>query len=376
MRYTDQLLDTLRQAGDPEAEAIVAALAREGELESVNQLLRSLLYNEQPVPEALPDRVEAWLRETCHLPEGADRRRLDRMSELFVQHGMVISLILATASLVECYAAVTGVKVLTYTYRLGKNPYQRIAETAQWVLLVMAPGGLGEGGQGIRATQKIRLMHAAIRHLIRQTGRWDEAAHGVPICQEDQLGTLMAFSYVVLRDLRKLGFDVRPQQAEDYLYGWTVIGQLLGLRPDVLPGTMAEAQELTEAIYRRHHGPSPEGVAMTHALLEMFAQLTPGKALDGVMPAMVRHLVGDRVADWMEVPFSSWHGAVRRYAHLMGRADRLRRAAGPMGDLAARLGFQFLTAQAFAGAGWRRAGFAIPTRLRDAWGLGAGGGDA
>lgn len=369
MRYTDALLDTLRQEGDPEPEAVVLELAREGQTEAVNDLLRQLIYNEQPVPAALPDRVEAWLQATSQLPAGTDLQRLDRMSKLFVQHGMVISLILATASLIECYAAVTGVKVLTFSYRLGQNPYQRIAETAQWVLLVMAPGGLGERGQGIRATQKIRLMHAAIRHLVRQSGRWDEAKLGVPICQEDQLGTLMAFSYVVIRDLRKLGFGISPREAEDYLYGWRVIGQILGIRPDVLPRSMPEAQELTHAIYRRHHGPSPEGVAMTGALLDMFADLTPGKAFDGVMPAMVRHLVGDQIADWLEVPWSSWHGAVRRYAHLMGRVGALSRATGPMGDLAARLGFLLLTKQAFIGAGYRRAGFEIPTALRDAWGL-------
>ena len=41
-----------------------------------------------------------------------------------------------------------------------------------FVLHVMAPGGLEPEGQGIKAIQKVRLMHSAIRHLVKKTGRW------------------------------------------------------------------------------------------------------------------------------------------------------------------------------------------------------------
>lgn len=88
---------------------------------------------------------------------------------------MTIALILATAALAECYAARNGVKVLTFSYRLGQNAYRRVAESAQFVIPVMAPGGLYAGGQGIKAVQKVRLMHSAIRNLVEPSGRWHEA---------------------------------------------------------------------------------------------------------------------------------------------------------------------------------------------------------
>jgi hypothetical protein len=53
-----------------------------------------------------------------------------------------------------------------YTHRLINHPFRRIVETAQFVLDVMAPDGLGHSGRGVRSAQKVRLMHAAIRHLI------------------------------------------------------------------------------------------------------------------------------------------------------------------------------------------------------------------
>lgn len=369
MRYTDEYLEALRYEGDPVPDRIIAELDRDGQIDAVNRILRTLIQNNQVVPEELPDNIEFWLRDEGHLPAWADRDRLDRASALFVEHGMTISLILSTASLVECYAARKGVKVLTFSYRLGQNAYRRVAETAQFVILLMTPGGLYEEGQGIRALQKVRLMHAAIRHLINRSGRWDEAEFGVPICMEDMLGTLMAFTHVVIRDLRQLGVAVSEEQAEDYLYFWRVAGELMGIRPDTMPQTMAEAAELTEAIARRHFGPSPEGIQMTRALLEMHADLIPGQLFDGIVPALIRHLVGDQVADWLEVPHSRWYQVVSLHKAIGGLLDSVQRHSDVVRNVVNRLGMALMTRQAVALAGYERAGFEIPTQLRKVWGI-------
>ncbi|MFZ5814458.1 MAG: oxygenase MpaB family protein [Bacillota bacterium] len=369
MRYTDEALEGLRAEGDPEPDRILGELIREGQVEEANAILRHLIQNSQPVPEELPDNIEFWLREGGTLPAWVDRSRIDRASALFVEHGVTISLILATASLVECYAAVKGVKVLTFSYRLGQNAYRRVAETAQFVILVMTPGGLYEGGQGIKAIQKVRLMHAAIRNLVAATGRWEQRELGVPICQEDMLGTLMAFSYIVIRDLRKLGVEVGEQEAEDFIYFWRVAGELLGIRPEVIPATMAEVRELTEAIARRHHGPSPEGVQMTRALLEMHADLIPGELFDGIVPALIRELVGDRVADWMEVPESRWEAVLEHKRLIGGWFDAVQRNLQIVRNVVNRLGIALMTRQAIALAGYERAAFQIPTELRQVWGI-------
>lgn len=369
MRYTDELLAPLRAEGDPVPDRIVDELAADGHIDAVNAVMRHLIQNNQAIPAELPDNIEFWLRDTAHLPEWADRERLDRASELFVEHGVTISLIMSTAALVECYAAKLGVKVLTFSYRLGQNAYRRVAESAQFVILVMAPGGLGEDGQGIKAIQKIRLMHSAIRHLIGRSGRWPTEEYGVPICQEDLLGSLMAFSYIVIRDLRKLGVQVTDEQAEDYIYAWKVIGAMLGIRTDLMPNSFAEAEELTEAIARRHHGPSPEGVQMTKALLEMHADLIPGTIFDGIMPALVRHLVGEEMADWLEVPRSRWEFLVKRQ-QLIGRLmDGAQRKSETIRNLVNRMGMSMMTRQAIALAGYERAAFEIPTRLKEQWGI-------
>lgn len=367
MRYTDQLLDSLRLAGDDEADAIVADIASRGETAAVNRLLRGLVRNDQPVPTELPDGVEGWLRDTGRLPAMADPVKLHRAEELFFEHGLHISFILATASLVWCYAGVKGVRVLTYSYRMAQDPYRRAAETAQFVLDVLSPGGLAPHGRGIRAIQKVRLMHAAIRHLIRATDAWPEDELGAPICQEDLLGTQLAFSYTVIQGLQRFGVELSEQDVDDYLHLWRVVGEMLGIRPDVLPTRRAEARQLSDLIARRQFSASPEGVMMTRALLEMHAALLPGEMFDGLTPALVRMLVGHRIADWLEVPRSNWDHVVRHYRTIGRYLSFIDRDDGTLGDLVDQVALGLLERASIAATGYERAGFEIPTELGDRW---------
>lgn len=367
MEYTDALLDSLREIADPVPDQLIAELAQSGEIELVNRILRDLVRNDQSIPVELPDNIEGWLRETDQLPVWADRERIARANEVFLEYGVPIAFILSTSSLINAYAARKGTKVLTHTYRLNQCPYRRIGETAQFVLLVLAPGSLFEQGQGIPAIQKVRLMHAAIRHLIDETGQWDRASYGVPICQEDLLGTLMTFTTLVVRDLPKLGVELTNQQIDDYLYIWRVIGTMLGIRTDLIPETIEDAIQLSLAIERRHHGPSPEGVALTRALLEMYTDLIPGEIFDGLFPALMRELVGDQIADWLEIPRSRWErfaDATRGFGFVF---NALERHTFIIGELVDRMGMALLSKQAIALAGYERAAFEIPQTLRDRW---------
>jgi uncharacterized protein (DUF2236 family) len=359
VQYADPLLDSLRQEGDPSADAVVEELAETGEIRAVSKVLRYLVDNDQAIPEELPDSIARWLEDTAALPAWADYDRMVRGADLVVDHGPQVAMVLATASLVYSYAGYPGVKVLTFSHRLDQDPYRRVGETAQFVLTVTNPGSLLPGGKGIRKIQKVRLLHASIRHLIRHSDRWDVEAWGVPICQEDLLGTMISFSQIVVTSLRRLGVRVSDAEAEDYLYLWRAVGEMLGIRPDILPHSMAAADEGAQAIIRRHHQRSDEGVLMTKALLEMHANSMPGPKFAGVAPALLRFLAGDEVCDMMEVPRTSWDRAMALNRRL-GRIVDLAQSAPGMSSFVNLLGAMILNQQAVKMAGRRSASFAIP----------------
>ena len=359
MGYTDGFLDGLRQAGDPSTDDIIEELARTEQIRTVSDVLRTLTYNDQPVPAELPPSIGRWLERHGDLPDWVDRDRLERGSTVVVEHGPQVCVALATASLVYCYAGYPGVKVLTFSRRLGHDADRRVGETAQFVLAVMAPGSLDPCGRGIRKIQKVRLLHAAIRHLVSTSGRWDVQADGVPICQEDLVGTLMSFSWIVVDALRKLGVRIDRQEAEDYHYRWRVIGEMLGIDPAAIPVDLAGAGELTSAIARRSHRASDEGVLMTRALFALHANSLPA-GFEGAAPALTRYVLGDEVCALVELPRSRWDRAMNWQAGVGRVLDRAQSARGPVGSLTKMVGAGILTQRVVGMAGRQSASFSIP----------------
>ncbi|MBK8430754.1 MAG: DUF2236 domain-containing protein [Chloroflexi bacterium] len=368
MELSHQHFDKLRQVGDPTLDPIMADLKENGQVQEVNDLLMQIIENHTDIPAALPDNIEFWLREKRELPADVDRERLARSSAFFVEHGALITLILSTAALVTCYAGSKGSKVLTFSYRMGQNPYHRIAETGQFVLLVMDPDGFGPHGKAITTCLKVRLMHSAVRYLVRRTGKWDEIALGVPICQEDLLGTLMVFSAGVLEGLKRLGATIRDEDAEDYYYGWQVIGRLMGIRPENIPANVAEATAVAHFIAQRQFGPSPEGVYLTRSLINMHSDLIPGTMFDGIVPALIRHIAGEEVADWMEVPQTRWQGMMNHATKMGQFLDVLDTTFGGIDKLIDKLAIALLMRNSIAVNDYKRAAFHIPAKLKLTWG--------
>lgn len=368
MGDTGVLLDRLRRAGDPSADAVIGELARTQQIRAVSQILRHLVDNDQPVPEELPPSIARWLVQTAELPDWVDRERFASGCQLVVEHGPQVCVVLATASLLYCYAGYPGVKVLTFSRRLDHDAVRRVGETAQFVLSVMTPGSLEPGGRGIRKIQKVRLLHAAIRHLVTASRRWDAVADGAPICQEDLAGTLMSFSAIVVDSLRKLGVRVADQEAEDYYYRWRVIGQMLGIEPAVIPPDLSAARELTDLIARRNHRRSDEGIEMTEALFELHASsLPPG--FGGAAPALTRFLVGDEMCALLELPRTRWDRNLRWHTGVGRALDRVQSARGPIGSLTKLVGAGMLNQRVAEMAGGRSASFSIPipSELERSW---------
>lgn len=298
---TNDVLDAMRGVADPAADAVVAALFAEGEVEAVNDLWQTLVENDDVPDERLPPIVRSFLTETAALPDWADPVLIERGQRFFEQHALSLVLAATCAALPSTYAAADGVQVLYLNSRFLTDTRRRIPETAQMILDVMSPGGLTPSGRGIRTSQKVRLMHAAIRHLLDGSGQWDDA-WGRPINQEDLAATLAAFAYTKVEAIRRLGVKVSRAEAEAYLHAWIVVGHLLGIRRELLPRNRTEAAGLVAAIQRRHFRASEGGQALTGALVQYLEEITPGTRYDGLPIALTRFFVGPETAALLGLP--------------------------------------------------------------------------
>lgn len=323
MEYTVAVLDNLKHIGDPVADDIVADLANTGRLGEVNRLLHQLQSNDQEIPADLPESLRAFIEDARRAPLWADQKRLTRVYEFFQDDGIHLGMAMALGSMAMAYAMPLGAKMMSLTHRLH-YPERRMSNTAQFVFDMMKPDPFGPNSRFVISLVKVRLIHATIRYHLRTAGVWDEARDGPPASQEHLLIVWLALSVQVLSFMERLRISVTPQESEDYLHAWRVAGVMLGIQADAMPTTVVEGQQLLATILQRSAGPSPEGVELTKSLLDLYAYSVPGKIFDGIVPAYLRHLIGDEVADWLGVPHSRVMGrVVRGYVAVVGALEAL-----------------------------------------------------
>ena len=71
-RWTAAVLEPMRLATDPPADAVITSLFKAGDVTSVSTLFATLVANESPVPADLPPQVRDYFEQTEGLPAWSD----------------------------------------------------------------------------------------------------------------------------------------------------------------------------------------------------------------------------------------------------------------------------------------------------------------
>jgi hypothetical protein len=380
--WTDEFLTAQRQIGDAVADNAIAVMFRDREMREVNAFMGQLVGDNE-IPAGVNEHLRTFLEETAALPPWADVEKMREAERLFNIYGGVCLAALVCASLPECYTMRTGVRILDLTNQLGVHTNRRLHETAAMVLAVMGPYGLESRGRGVRQTQKVRLIHAAIRYRIlsslgtpgvtraagdeipsllvgavrsvndvveRHGFDWQIARDGFPINQEDLAFTLLTFGHVIPKGMRTLGVKLSAGEYDAFLHCWNVVGYVLGVNEALMAHTEAEADVLFARIKARQAGASPAGARLTNSLLTVVeVDLLRVSLLRPAAPILTRMLVGDATASMLGL--DTRHARVVTVAHrLVATGMRalqmllapLAQPSQPLAPLAARLGHRVI----------------------------------
>ncbi|ALC18846.1 oxygenase MpaB family protein [Streptomyces pristinaespiralis] len=368
MTYTEQSLDALRTAGDELADATVATLFERGEVGTFNTLMRYVSTVGAPLPDGLPEVAREYLHRTGAPPSWVDWEEMERARMFFIDNNVHISTALSFAAMPACYVLPHVARLLSATHSL-KYPSKRMAETGQFTVHLMQPGAFEAGSRFIPAAQKVRLLHASIRHHLRREGRWDTESLGTPICQEDMIGGQMMFSIQVLDALHRLGIHMSTEGAESYYYAWRVVGAMLGVDQDHAPADLQQARRFSDLYMTRYMGPSEEGAHLTRRLIDLYEEVVPGTLFDPVVGALIRYLIGDTCADWLQVPRTPWDTAVKAAPALLGILESIEDRS-PLGAWALdRLGHFTTLLELSSLTRGRVMHYAIPEELKKDYGV-------
>lgn len=299
--FPDYLMNQLRQTGDQPADEIIQQLF---EIQGITGIRTFFKWLNTPDAQSSFDFVNNFIAQNATLPTFANWHLMQKGMQFFQKNQEQIGIMLACLSLPYCYAGADGAKVLVQSQRIQTDTLKRLQETGAFIMTITQEKNW-QNGKAFTNIQKIRLMHATIRFFTEYHGTWD-STWGKPINQEDMAGTNGAFSYIVIRGLRKTNNAPSEADAEAYLHLWNVVSHLMGVSSILIPTNLREAFSLDKVIAKRQFRASEEGKLLTHALLKTLESFVPTSLLKPFPAAQMRYLLGDEIANLLAIPAVSF----------------------------------------------------------------------
>lgn len=280
----DAFLDLLKQHKDDLADQTVTRLIEDHGVQKVGYIFQKMSSSDDEIPADAPRALLDFVEQTRPLPPGIDHERLARRDAL-LPFGPVSCLIMLASSLPQGYSAPRLSRILTISDDLGTHPYKRLMGVVQLLINLGHHEAFVPGGRAVVTAQKMRLLHAGVRQLVPRYRPEYERQFGLPVNFEDQLATLMGFSYLVVEGLRRLHCITREQDAEDRYYRWRVYARLMGIHPpgrpeddSWVPEDLASAARFYDSYVRRHFtsaAENPDGVKLARANVDMMVDMIP-----------------------------------------------------------------------------------------------------
>jgi ER-bound oxygenase mpaB/B'/Rubber oxygenase, catalytic domain len=300
-QFPNELMDKLRQTGDPLADSVISKLHETEGITGVRTMFSWLNSSEST---SFYKIINEFIEQNNTLPDFADKKLMQQGIMFFQKNQNQIGLMLACYSLPYCYAGADGAKVLAMSQRIQTDTLKRLEETGEFIQVITQEKNW-TNGEAFRKILKVRLMHAAIRFFTEHHGTWN-LAWGKPVNQEDMAGTNGAFSYIVIRGMRKMGTEPEESDSEAYLHFWNVVSVIMGIDKQLIPNNLREAFVMDKVITKRQFRPSEEGKLLTKALLDTMEKFIESPLLKSFPAAQMRFLMGDRVADILGIPAVSF----------------------------------------------------------------------
>jgi hypothetical protein len=335
--------------GDPLADA-VAEMMRELPAGQGRRLFeQAVSHGIGSVPDP-PRPLADFFASVDALPLWLDRGQLDRGSRAAGRTGLLgLVLVMPMMALYGGYLAARADKTLVRTGDLDGMAPRRLAETANWWVDVTSPGGLDRFAPGFAGVLRVRIMHAQVRAAMLRRQDWDHQAWDDPVNQIQMAGTLLLFSLVMLLGSRILGLRFSAGDKAAIFHLWRYAGHLMGVHPDLVPVSEAEAWRLFWLEGATEFRPDADSRRLGAALLAAAPPLLlpprwkdsarAGRALVRYQGSYARLALGRQNADFLGAPDTrAYRAAVVATALAVSAAETVRRAVPGATRLSERVG--------------------------------------
>ncbi|ROO84256.1 uncharacterized protein DUF2236 [Actinocorallia herbida] len=297
---------------DPEADALLAAVIDRGDVPRVNALLRTWTKNAQPLPDGLPADLKAFMDKARVMPAWSDPGKLTAAVDFNEKRGLYLGVLYGLASGMMSTVIPKEARAV-YHSKGGADMKDRISKTAKLGYDIGSKNAYTDDGEMIVTCVKTRLVHAAVRHLLPQSPYWTASAdEEIPISQADMMVTWHSLPTTVMRNLVAWKVPIPAAESTAFLHSWQVGAHMLGIKDEYIPATWDEANSQAKQVLDPILAPTPEGIKLADVLLDLGSTIDGSVLTRPVLSAFTRFLLGDRIAEWLEIkktPF--WTGLLK-----------------------------------------------------------------
>ena len=313
--------------GDPLADAAVEALSamKRSEASRIVAAYMSPLDGKDR-PDA-PPAVHALFDEVLTPPDWLDLPALTAGIHMFHRNRKMVIAGMLAGVLVEGFS--TNISESFFiTGRLRDQGVRRLQQNNRHMVEIFLPGGMGPYGDGWRLSFRIRLVHAQVRYLLKNSEEWDTDALGVPLSSAHVGYAITAFSARLLKHMRSLGAKFSEEEAESFMATWRYSGLLMGIPESILFHGEEDALKLYEIGAMCEPDPSASSIVLANSLVNSAPLVvgindpTEGQKLSQYVYKVSRALIGDTLANQLNYPKQSTFG-VLPWFRVQARYDRL-----------------------------------------------------
>src|SRR4051812_33832467 len=313
-----------RQICDEAADALVQKLFESYGDKKARNIYLQLIHTFSLIDiQVLPEEIIEFHRENENNVEIDDPEKIDLAANYFQEFGHAMFLILICKSLPMLYTSYRGTKVLYETgYLVGKNQEamvaRRLMETAQFYIDIMSINSFQKNGYGFFAATKVRLIHSYVRRFMWDKG-WNEKfseEFDQPVCQEDMMGTLLAFSVLNVEGLKQMGMRVTDEEAEAIMYTWHIVGKLMGVKDEFNPSNFSDGQLLCNHLLHKEKKASEQNKALVDSILVFLRGIftpnilikTPLKSQNKLPEILMSYFVGKELSPYIGLKYyDDWY---------------------------------------------------------------------
>lgn len=297
--YTNSQFDQLRNRQDELADlAVLDLVANPNWIAEINTWET---FPNQP-PEQFSEPVRGFFDFYTQRIGKAEESILQKAQDYFDQKGDLYLAMLGFYSLPYCYAFADGAEVLVRSNRIVDQIGERLGETVGFVIELFRPGAFLKADRAFLVCANVRLIHAFSRYFIHNYAKDWDPAFGKPVNQEDIIGTNLAFSFIVLRGLTKMGFAPTEEEQKAVLAYWKWIGDLMGIDVSFWPETPKEAFELDRFIRKRHLKSSAAGQKLINSLIRFYQETIPDAVLNERIRPILSFFLGKEASLALGIP--------------------------------------------------------------------------